>query len=194
MALLRPKKRALVFAILTLDGLHRPGSHTGQFAGFSDRRRHRVQGTQPSACPADCRATGCGSACTLVGKPFGEETILRVAHQFQQATDWHGGGGKMRGEAESALAGDAAPRRSTPKGRDSTAKGAALVRTGTTHHFVFGSPERAPRRPRRNRVECGPINSEQRPIDVIVTDPPFFDPRSGRRRRAAETGSHDENP
>jgi aspartyl-tRNA(Asn)/glutamyl-tRNA(Gln) amidotransferase subunit A len=25
----------------------------------------------------------------LVGKPFGEATILRVAHQYQQATDWH---------------------------------------------------------------------------------------------------------
>jgi aspartyl-tRNA(Asn)/glutamyl-tRNA(Gln) amidotransferase subunit A len=25
----------------------------------------------------------------IIGKPFGEETILKVAHAFQQATDWH---------------------------------------------------------------------------------------------------------
>src|SRR5262249_28323548 len=25
----------------------------------------------------------------LLGKPFGEEIILRVAHAYQQATDWH---------------------------------------------------------------------------------------------------------
>jgi aspartyl-tRNA(Asn)/glutamyl-tRNA(Gln) amidotransferase subunit A len=25
----------------------------------------------------------------IIGKPFGEETILKIAHAFQQATDWH---------------------------------------------------------------------------------------------------------
>jgi aspartyl-tRNA(Asn)/glutamyl-tRNA(Gln) amidotransferase subunit A len=25
----------------------------------------------------------------IVGKPFDEATILRVAHQYQQVTDWH---------------------------------------------------------------------------------------------------------
>jgi aspartyl-tRNA(Asn)/glutamyl-tRNA(Gln) amidotransferase subunit A len=25
----------------------------------------------------------------ILGKPFGEETILRVAHAYEQATDWH---------------------------------------------------------------------------------------------------------
>jgi len=25
----------------------------------------------------------------IIGKPFGEETILRIAHAFQQATEWH---------------------------------------------------------------------------------------------------------
>jgi aspartyl-tRNA(Asn)/glutamyl-tRNA(Gln) amidotransferase subunit A len=30
----------------------------------------------------------------LIGKPFGEETILRVAYAYEQATDWH----KMRAE------------------------------------------------------------------------------------------------
>jgi aspartyl-tRNA(Asn)/glutamyl-tRNA(Gln) amidotransferase subunit A len=25
----------------------------------------------------------------LLGKPFGEETILRIAHAYEQATDWH---------------------------------------------------------------------------------------------------------
>jgi aspartyl-tRNA(Asn)/glutamyl-tRNA(Gln) amidotransferase subunit A len=25
----------------------------------------------------------------IIGKPFSEETLLRIAHAFQQATDWH---------------------------------------------------------------------------------------------------------
>jgi aspartyl-tRNA(Asn)/glutamyl-tRNA(Gln) amidotransferase subunit A len=25
----------------------------------------------------------------LIGKPFDEETILRVAHRYEQSTDWH---------------------------------------------------------------------------------------------------------
>jgi len=25
----------------------------------------------------------------LLGKPFGEETILRVAHTYEQSTAWH---------------------------------------------------------------------------------------------------------
>jgi aspartyl-tRNA(Asn)/glutamyl-tRNA(Gln) amidotransferase subunit A len=25
----------------------------------------------------------------LLGKPFGEETILRIAHAYEQATPWH---------------------------------------------------------------------------------------------------------
>jgi aspartyl-tRNA(Asn)/glutamyl-tRNA(Gln) amidotransferase subunit A len=25
----------------------------------------------------------------LLGKPFGEETILRVAHAYEQSTEWH---------------------------------------------------------------------------------------------------------
>ena len=25
----------------------------------------------------------------LLGKPFGEETILRIAHAYEQATNWH---------------------------------------------------------------------------------------------------------
>jgi aspartyl-tRNA(Asn)/glutamyl-tRNA(Gln) amidotransferase subunit A len=25
----------------------------------------------------------------VLGKPFGEETVLRVAHAYEQATDWH---------------------------------------------------------------------------------------------------------
>jgi len=25
----------------------------------------------------------------IVGKPFDEATILRLAHHYQQATDWH---------------------------------------------------------------------------------------------------------
>jgi len=25
----------------------------------------------------------------LLGKPFGEENILRIAHAYEQATEWH---------------------------------------------------------------------------------------------------------
>jgi aspartyl-tRNA(Asn)/glutamyl-tRNA(Gln) amidotransferase subunit A len=25
----------------------------------------------------------------LVGRPFGEATLLRLAHHYQQATEWH---------------------------------------------------------------------------------------------------------
>jgi aspartyl-tRNA(Asn)/glutamyl-tRNA(Gln) amidotransferase subunit A len=25
----------------------------------------------------------------LLGQPFGEETVLRVAHAYEQSTDWH---------------------------------------------------------------------------------------------------------
>jgi aspartyl-tRNA(Asn)/glutamyl-tRNA(Gln) amidotransferase subunit A len=25
----------------------------------------------------------------LLGKPFGEETILRIAHAYEQSTSWH---------------------------------------------------------------------------------------------------------
>jgi aspartyl-tRNA(Asn)/glutamyl-tRNA(Gln) amidotransferase subunit A len=25
----------------------------------------------------------------LLGKPFGEETILRLAHAYEQTTEWH---------------------------------------------------------------------------------------------------------
>ena len=25
----------------------------------------------------------------IIGKPFGEETILKIAHAYQQVTDWH---------------------------------------------------------------------------------------------------------
>ncbi len=31
----------------------------------------------------------CPSALQLIGKPFGEETILRAGHAFEQATEWH---------------------------------------------------------------------------------------------------------
>jgi aspartyl-tRNA(Asn)/glutamyl-tRNA(Gln) amidotransferase subunit A len=25
----------------------------------------------------------------LLGKPFGEQTILRIGHAYEQSTDWH---------------------------------------------------------------------------------------------------------
>ena len=34
-------------------------------------------------------ANGLPIGLQIIGKPFGEETILKIAHAFQQATDWH---------------------------------------------------------------------------------------------------------
>jgi aspartyl-tRNA(Asn)/glutamyl-tRNA(Gln) amidotransferase subunit A len=39
--------------------------------------------------PCGLSSDGLPIGMQVVGKPFGEGTILRVAHQFQQATDWH---------------------------------------------------------------------------------------------------------
>jgi aspartyl-tRNA(Asn)/glutamyl-tRNA(Gln) amidotransferase subunit A len=33
----------------------------------------------------------------LLGKPLGEETILRIAHAYEQSTDWHQGSSPLAG-------------------------------------------------------------------------------------------------
>jgi aspartyl-tRNA(Asn)/glutamyl-tRNA(Gln) amidotransferase subunit A len=39
--------------------------------------------------PAGISSTGLPVGLQLIGKPFGEEIILRAAHAFEQATEWH---------------------------------------------------------------------------------------------------------
>lgn len=48
-----------------------------------------LAGTCGISVPAGFSADGLPIGLQLIGKPFGEETILRAAHAFEQATDWH---------------------------------------------------------------------------------------------------------
>ncbi len=48
-----------------------------------------LAGTCAIALPAGFSANGLPIGLQLIGKPFNEETILRAAHAFEQATDWH---------------------------------------------------------------------------------------------------------
>ena len=48
-----------------------------------------LAGTCALSVPAGCSADGLPIGLQLIGKPFGEETILRAAHAFERATVWH---------------------------------------------------------------------------------------------------------
>ncbi len=48
-----------------------------------------LAGTCGMSLPCGLSADGLPIGLQLVGKPFGEETILRAAHAFEQATEWH---------------------------------------------------------------------------------------------------------
>lgn len=48
-----------------------------------------LAGTCALSVPAGFSAGGLPVGLQLVGRPFGEETILRAAYAFEQATDWH---------------------------------------------------------------------------------------------------------
>jgi aspartyl-tRNA(Asn)/glutamyl-tRNA(Gln) amidotransferase subunit A len=48
-----------------------------------------LAGTCALSIPAGFSADGLPVGLQLIGKPFGEETILRAAHAFEQATGWH---------------------------------------------------------------------------------------------------------
>ena len=48
-----------------------------------------LAGTCALSLPAGFSSSGLPIGLQLVGKPFGEETILRAAHAFEQATEWH---------------------------------------------------------------------------------------------------------
>jgi aspartyl-tRNA(Asn)/glutamyl-tRNA(Gln) amidotransferase subunit A len=48
-----------------------------------------LAGTCALSVPAGFSGSGLPIGLQLVGKPFAEETILRAAYAFEQATDWH---------------------------------------------------------------------------------------------------------
>jgi aspartyl-tRNA(Asn)/glutamyl-tRNA(Gln) amidotransferase subunit A len=48
-----------------------------------------LAGTCAMSVPAGFSVDGLPIGVQLIGKPFGEETILRAAHAFEQATEWH---------------------------------------------------------------------------------------------------------
>jgi aspartyl-tRNA(Asn)/glutamyl-tRNA(Gln) amidotransferase subunit A len=48
-----------------------------------------LAGTCALSVPAGFSADNLPIGLQLIGKPFGEETILRAAHAFEQATEWH---------------------------------------------------------------------------------------------------------
>jgi aspartyl-tRNA(Asn)/glutamyl-tRNA(Gln) amidotransferase subunit A len=48
-----------------------------------------LAGTCAMSIPAGLSTNGLPIGMQLIGKPFGEETILRTAHAFEQATEWH---------------------------------------------------------------------------------------------------------
>src|SRR6185369_14310930 len=48
-----------------------------------------LAGTCAMSIPAGFSSSGLPIGLQLIGKPFAEETILRAAHAFEQATEWH---------------------------------------------------------------------------------------------------------
>lgn len=48
-----------------------------------------LAGTCALSLPAGFSAGGLPIGVQLIGRPFGEETILRAGHAFEQATEWH---------------------------------------------------------------------------------------------------------
>ncbi|HEY6837633.1 MAG TPA: amidase, partial [Geobacteraceae bacterium] len=48
-----------------------------------------LAGTCAISVPAGFSGEGLPIGLQLIGRPFGEETILRAARSFEQATEWH---------------------------------------------------------------------------------------------------------
>jgi aspartyl-tRNA(Asn)/glutamyl-tRNA(Gln) amidotransferase subunit A len=48
-----------------------------------------LAGTCGISVPAGFSSSGLPIGAQLIGRPFGEETILRAAYAFEQATEWH---------------------------------------------------------------------------------------------------------
>ena len=63
-----------------LSGLAGRISFTGPF---------NLAGTPALSVPCGFSAAGLPMGLQIVGRPFAEETVLRVAHAYEQATEWH---------------------------------------------------------------------------------------------------------
>ncbi len=48
-----------------------------------------LAGTCGMSVPAGFSSDGLPIGLQLIGRPFGEETIIRAAYTFEQATEWH---------------------------------------------------------------------------------------------------------
>src|SRR5438034_1014432 len=48
-----------------------------------------LAGLPALACPVGFNSDGLPLSLQIVGKPFEEGLILRIAHTYQQMTDWH---------------------------------------------------------------------------------------------------------
>jgi aspartyl-tRNA(Asn)/glutamyl-tRNA(Gln) amidotransferase subunit A len=48
-----------------------------------------LAGTCAITAPAGLSRDGLPIGLQLIGRPFGEETIIRAAYAFEQATEWH---------------------------------------------------------------------------------------------------------
>jgi aspartyl-tRNA(Asn)/glutamyl-tRNA(Gln) amidotransferase subunit A len=48
-----------------------------------------LAGTCGISVPAGMSGNGLPIGLQLIGRPFGEETIIRAAYAFEQATAWH---------------------------------------------------------------------------------------------------------
>jgi aspartyl-tRNA(Asn)/glutamyl-tRNA(Gln) amidotransferase subunit A len=66
------------------------GEIEARFGGFSYWTRGiSYLGLPALALPAGKTGNGLPCGVQLVGRPFGEATLFRVGHQYQQRTDWH---------------------------------------------------------------------------------------------------------
>ena len=63
-----------------LNGLAGRISFTGPF---------NLAGTPALSVPCGFSSTGMPMGLQIVGRPFAEETVLRVAYAYEQSTDWH---------------------------------------------------------------------------------------------------------
>ena len=63
-----------------LTGLAGRISFTGPF---------NLAGTPALSVPCGFRSSGMPMGLQIVGRPFAEETVLRVAHAYEQTTEWH---------------------------------------------------------------------------------------------------------
>jgi aspartyl-tRNA(Asn)/glutamyl-tRNA(Gln) amidotransferase subunit A len=63
-----------------LTGLAGRISFTGPF---------NLAGTPAISVPCGFSSDGMPMGLQIVGRPFAEETVLKVAHAYEQATDWH---------------------------------------------------------------------------------------------------------